>query len=324
MKAIVREGYGFDALELREVERPKAKEGGVLVRVRAASVNPAEWYSQSGAYFGRVLGRTGLRRPKDQRLGADFAGVVEEVGEGVTEFGPGDEVFGGSAGAYAEYLFAKNAVVPKPANVTFEEAAAVGVAGITALQGLRDHGELQPGQTVLINGASGGVGTFAVQIAKALGAKVTGVCSTNKVDLARTLGADRVIDYTREDFTRTGERYDLILDIAGSKSWSECRRIMKPNAKLVFVGAGGVSGKFLGPLPKVGRMLIAGKLRGSQKVVFFVAKFNKADMNVLREMLAAGQVKPVVEKTYPLAQIKDAFNHLGEGHARGKIVVTVP
>ena len=230
MKAAVRDRFGSpDVVELRDIEKPAPADDEVLVRVRAASVNPADWYEVTGRpYVGRT--QMGLLKPKSNRLGVDYAGTVEAVGGNVTEFRPGDEVFGGRSGAFAEYVCVREdrAIVPKPANLTFEEAAAVPVAALTALQGLRDKGQVQPGQKVLINGASGGVGTFAVQIAKALGAEVTGVCSTPNVDIARSLGADHVIDYTREDFTRSDERYDLMLDIAGSRSWSECRRVLDP------------------------------------------------------------------------------------------------
>ena len=212
-------------------------------------------------------------------------------------------------------------MVPKPANVTFEQAAAVPVAALTALQGLRDKGQIQPGQKVLINGASGGVGTFAVQIAKALGAEVTGVCSTRNVDLVRSLGADHVIDYTHEDFTRSDQRYDLMLDVAGSRSWSACRRVLDPQATLVIVGAP-KGNRLLGPLSHMVKVRLA-TLRSSQKVVFFIAKFNKADMEVLRELLEAGKVTPVIDKRYELSEIADALRYLGEGHAQGKIVLTV-
>ena len=264
----------------------------------------------------------GLLKPKSNRLGVDFAGTVEAVGRDVTEFRPGDEVFGRS-GAFAEYVCvrADGALALKPANLTFEQAAAVPVAALTALQGLRDKGQIKPGQQVLINGASGGVGTFAVQIAKALGAEVTGVCSTRNVDLARSLGADHVIDYTHEDFTRSDRRYDLMLDIAGSRSWSECRRVLNPQATLVIVGAP-KGNPLLGPLSHIGKMRLAA-VRSSRKVVFFVAKFNQADMVVLRELLEAGKVTPVIDRRYELSEIADALRYLGEGHARGKIVLTV-
>jgi NADPH:quinone reductase-like Zn-dependent oxidoreductase len=324
MRAVIREKYGFDGLAIRDVPKPELEEGGVLVRVRATSVNAAEWYTVSGAFVLRLLGRSGLRKPKDPRLGADFAGLVEAVADGITDLKAGDEVFGGTVGAFAEYVVAKNAVVPKPPNVTFEQAGSVGIAGITALQGLRDHGGLQPGQKVLINGGTGGVGTFAVQIAKALGGEVTAVCSNTKVDLVRSLGADRVIDYELEDFTRGGERYDLIFDVAGSKRWSEARRVLKPDGRFVLVGTGGVShNPVIGPLAKIAPLMLAGRLRGGGRMKTFIAKFTKPDMGFLGELMANGQLKPVVEKTYDLSQVRRALDYLGEGHARGKIVLTV-
>jgi NADPH:quinone reductase-like Zn-dependent oxidoreductase len=323
MKAAVRDRYGSpDVVELREIDTPVAADDEVLVRVRAASLNLGDWYSVTGTpYVGRT--QMGLRKPKSNRLGTDFAGQVEAVGKDVTQFRPGDEVFGGRNGAFAEYVCVREerAVVPKPANVTFEQAAAVPVAALTALQGLRDKGRIQPGQKVLINGASGGVGTFAVQIAKSFGAEVTGVCSTRNVDRVRSIGADHVIDYTREDFTRSDRRYDLMLDIAGSRSWSACRRVLNPQAILVIVG-GPMNNRPIGALGHVVKTLLAG-LVSSRKVVFFIAKFNKADMVVLRDLLETGKVSPVIERRYELSDIADALRYMGEGHAQGKIVITV-
>jgi NADPH:quinone reductase-like Zn-dependent oxidoreductase len=321
MRAIVRDTYGSpDVLELQDIEKPDLADDGVLVRVRAAAINPADWYGMTGRpYVGRAM--MGLLKPKERLLGADFAGTVEAVGRDITGFRPGDEVFGGRTGALAEYVCVRNAVALKPANLTFEEAAAVPVAAITALQGLRDKGQIQPGQKVLINGASGGVGTFAVQIAKALGAEVSGVCSTRNVDSARSLGADHVIDYTQEDFTQSDERYDLMLDIAGSRSWSECKRVLNPQATLVIVGAP-KGNRLLGPLSHIVKVRLAA-LRSSQKVVFFIAKLNKEDLAVLRELLEAGKVTPVIDRRYELSDVADAFRYLGEGHAQGKIVITV-
>jgi NADPH:quinone reductase-like Zn-dependent oxidoreductase len=323
MKAAVRDRYGSpDVVEIREVEKPVPTDDELLVRVRAASLNMADWYGVVGRpWVGRV--QMGLLKPKSNRLGVDYAGTVEAVGKNVMEFRPGDEVFGGRDGAYAEYVCARHdrSVVPKPANVTFEEAAAVPIAGITALQGLRDKGQLQPGQKVLVNGASGGVGTFAVQIAKALGADVTGVCSTRNVDMVRSLGADHVIDYTQEDFTRSEQRYDLMLDVAGSRSWSECRRVLEPEATLVIVG-GPKTNRLFGPLGHVVKVRLAA-LRSSQKLAFFIAKFNKEDMVVLQELLEAGKVAPVVERRYELSEIADAFRYMGEGHCRAKVVITL-
>jgi len=321
MRAIVRDTYGPpDVLELGETDKPELADDGVLVRVRAASINAADWYELTGTpYVARM--QMGLRKPKSNMLGVDFAGTVEAVGRDVTQLRSGDDVFGGRSGAFAEYVCARKAVVAKPAALTFEEAAAVPVAALTALQGLRDKGQLQEGQKVLINGASGGVGTFAVQIAKALGAEVTGVCSTRNVDIARSLGADHVIDYTREDFTRSDRRYDLLLDIAGSRSWSECKRVLNPKATLVIVGAP-KGNRSLGPLGHIAKVRLA-SIPSSQRAVFFVAKFNMPDMVVLRDLLESGKVKPVIDKGYELNEIADAFRYLGEGHAQGKIVVTV-
>jgi NADPH:quinone reductase-like Zn-dependent oxidoreductase len=319
MKAIVHDAYGSpDVLELQQIEIPDLTDDGVLVRVRAASINPADWYTMMGPWFARP--QSGLRRPKQRLLGTDFAGTVEAVGRDVTEFRLGDEVFGGRTGALAEYVCVRKAVAKKPANVTFEQAAAVPVAGLTALQGLRDRGQVQAGQQVLINGASGGVGTFAVQIAKAFGAEVTGVCSTRNVDLVRSIGADHVIDYTQEDFTRGDRRYDVMLDVAGSRSWSECRRVLQPHATVVIVGA--QKGGMMGPLGHIVGFRLAA-FWGSQKARFFIAKFNRPDLGVLRELMEAEKVTPVVDRTYDLRDAADAFRYLGEGHARGKIVVIV-
>ena len=323
MKAIVRDKFGPpDILQLQEVEQPELADDGVLVRVRASSVNRLDWYDVTGTpWVARLM--TGLRRPKSRLIGVDFAGTVEAVGKDVTDLQPGDDVFGGKSGksgSFAEYVCAQKGIARKPANLTFEEAAAVPVAALTALQGLRDHGQLQPGQKVLVNGASGGVGTFAVQIAKALGAEVTAVCSTRNVEQARSLGADQVIDYTSEDFTRSGRRYDVILDVAGSRSWSQCRRVLNPHATLVIVG--GPKRRLMGPLGHIAKVRLAA-LRGSQKAVFFVAKWNKPDMDVLRELLESGNVKPVVEKRYELGEVADALRYMGEGHAQGKIVINV-
>ena len=321
MRAVVRARYGPpDVLRLEEVAKPSPADDEVLVRVRATSVNPVDWYGLTGTpYVARAM--MGFFKPKSELFGDDFAGVVEAVGRDVTDFRPGDEVFGGTSGAFAEYVAVGDGFGPKPANLTFEEAAAVPVAALTALQGLRDQGQLRPGQEVLINGASGGVGTFAVQIAKALGAQVTAVCSTRNVELVRSLGADHVIDYTREDFTRSGRRYDLLLDVAGSKSWSKCRRVLNPQATLVMVGAP-KGNRLLGPLGHFVRVRLAA-VRGSQKAVFFIAKLNRSDLGILRELLESGKVKPVVERRYDLGEIADALRYLGEGHAQGKLVITL-
>jgi NADPH:quinone reductase-like Zn-dependent oxidoreductase len=323
MKAAVRDRFGPpDVIEIRELEKPTPADDEVLVRVRAASLNIADWYALTGRpWIARPT--QGLRRPKEERLGTDFAGEVEAVGKDVTQFKPGDEVFGGRTGALAEFVCVREerAIVPKPAGVTFEEAAAVPVAALTALQGLRDKGRLQPGQKVLVNGASGGVGTFAVLVAKALGGDVTAVCSTGNVDAARTLGAEHVVDYTREDFTRSERRYDLIFDVAGSRSWSEYERVLTPEGIHVFVG-GPKKNRLLGPLGRLVRLRLAALLR-RRKVVFFIAQFNKEDMVSLQQLLEAGKLTPVIDRRYELNEVADAFRYLGEGHARGKIVITV-
>jgi NADPH:quinone reductase-like Zn-dependent oxidoreductase len=323
MRAAVYSEYGSpDVLELREIEKPVPEDDEVLVRVRAASVNPFDWHMLTGVpYIVRMM--NGLRRPKSDRLGADFAGTVEEIGSNVTEFRVGDDVFGVRTGAFGEYVCVREegAIAHKPDNLSHEEAAAVGVAALTALQGLRDQAQVRSGQKVLINGASGGVGTFAVQIAKALGAEVTGVCSSANVERARSLGADRVVDYTREDFTRDEERYDAFLDIAGNRSWRECRRILNPDARLVCVG-GPKTGRFVGSF---GRRVVdrLASTRTSQKVVLFIAKPDKDDLETLSGLLEAGTVTPVVDRRYELGEVREALSYLAQGHAQGKIVVTV-
>ena len=322
MRAAVRRRWGApeDVVEITEVPKPALADDGVLVRVRAASINRADYYDVAppGLVVRPMIG--GFFRPKRHALGGDFAGVVEAVGKDLTGFALGDAVFGSRTGAFGEYVCARM-VVHKPANVTFEEAAAVPVGALTALQAIRDRGGLQEGGSVLVNGASGAVGTFAVQIAKALGAgKVTAVCSTRNVEQAGALGADRVIDYTQEDFTRSGDRYDAIVDIAGSRPWSELRRVLEPNGTVVMVGAAG-GGRLIGPLGKLARMWLASR-RGSRRAVFFVAKFNKPDMETLRELVESGRVRPVVERVYPFAEIGEALRSMGEGHGRAKLVVT--
>ena len=321
MKAIVHERYGRpDVLQLRDVEMPVIEDEQVLVRVHASSVNPVEWYGVTGLFFARM--GDGARRPKTTSVGGDLAGRVEAVGSGVTDLWPGDEVFGTGIGAWAEYAAARaTRLAPKPANVSFEEAAAVPVAALTALQALRNQGEVEPGQKVLINGASGGVGTYAVQLAKWLGADVTAVCSTGNVELAASLGADRVVDYTREDFTRLTERHELMLDIAGSRSFLECRRVLTPDATVVVVG-GPMTYRGLGPLPHIAAMMLKSKGR-SQRVKFFTAKIEKADLAVLGELLETGKVRSVIDRRYELSRAPEALAYLGEGHARGKIVITV-
>jgi NADPH:quinone reductase-like Zn-dependent oxidoreductase len=318
MKAARLEKYG--SIAVGDVEKPTPAADEVLIRVHATSVNAVDWYGFKGRpYAGRLL--MGLRKPKSSELGGDFAGVVEAVGDAVDDFEPGDEVYGCDGGTFAEYVVATPVVERKPTNLSFEEAAAVPVAGFTALQGLRDHGGVQPGQLVVVNGASGGVGTFAVQIAKALGADVHAVCSTHNVEQARQLGADRVFDYTSEDFTRSGARYDVFFDNAGNRSWRSMRRVLAPDATVVLVG-GPRHRRLLGPLGHIVRIKLAAKV-GRRTASFFIAKPNRADLAVLRDLLEAGRVRPVVEQRYELAQIAEAMQWMGEGHARGKTVVTV-
>jgi NADPH:quinone reductase-like Zn-dependent oxidoreductase len=321
MKAFICKRYGRpDVLELNDLPQPDVTDDGVLVRVKATSVNPVDWHLMTGTPY-LIRMKAGLRRPKEERLGVDFAGTVEAVGKDVTHVQPGEDVFGARSGAFAEYVSVKDAVIAKPENISFEEAAAVPVAGVTALQGLRDKGQLQPGQHVLVNGASGGVGTYTVQVAKALGAEVTAVCSTRNVEQTRALGADRVIDYTQEDFTRSGERYDIMFDVAGNRSWSECKRVLKDDARLVIAG-GPKKNRLLGPIGKLVRTRLAA-LPGNREVASFLAKTNRDDMAILRELLASGKVKSVIDRTYGFNELPDALSYLGEGHARGKIVVSV-
>ncbi len=325
MKAITYCDYGIANLKLEEIEKPTPNDDQILVKVRAASVNPYDWHFIEGTpKIMRMMG-VGLRKPKDTRLGVDFAGTVEAVGKNVTQFKPGDDVFGGKGGAFAEYVCrrAEGAVALKPANITFEQAASVNIAGITALQGLRDKGKVQPGQKVLINGASGGVGTFAVQIAKSFGADVTGVCSTRNVDLVRSLGADRVIDYTKEDFAKGTERYDVILDNVPNHSLSECRQILNPNGKYVMIGGGGPNdNRWIGPFGRVIHTLILSPFI-NQKMGMMMADANQNDLTILGDMMQSGKLKPVIDRTYKLDQVPDAIRYLEEGHARGKVVITV-
>ena len=323
MRAIIRNHYGGpDVVEIAEIERPEPDDDQLLVRVRAASLNRADRYAVTGLpLVSRPI--QGLRKPKYRRLGTDYAGVVEAVGKNVSGFRPGDEVFGGRDGALAEYVCPRHdrAMVLKPVGVTFEQAAAVPVAALTALQGLRDKGGIQPGQQVLINGASGGVGTFAVQIAKAFGAEVTAVCSTRGVEVARSIGADHLIDYNYEDFTRIDRRFDLMLDVAGTRSLWACRRVLSPQATVVVVG-GPKTNRLIGPLGHVIRMRLGG-LVGRRKTVFFIAKFNKADMETLREMLEAGKLRPVIDRRYEFEDCVEAFRYMEDGHPQGKVVITL-
>jgi len=320
MRAIAYHNYGSpDVLQCEEIEKPTAEDDEVLIKVRAASVNPLDRHLMRGEpYIIRAM--AGLRKPKSTRPGVDLAGQVEAVGKNVTRFQPGDEVFGACRGAFAEYVVAeeKNLAL-KPANLTFEQAAAVPVAAITALQGLRDKGRIQPGQKVLINGAAGGVGTFAVQIAKSFGAQVTGVCSARNVDLLRSIGADQVIDYTREDFTQSGQQYDLIFDCVGTRSVSACRRVMTP--KGIYIIIGGPAGRWIGPLAPSLRALLVSPFV-SQTLVMFTASINKEDLIVLKELIEAKKLTPVIDRCYTLSDIRAAIRYLEEGHARGKVVIT--
>jgi len=322
MKAAVCSRYKPpDVVEIKDVEKPVPNDNEVLIRVRAAAVNPLDSHLIKGrAYMGRIL--FGLRRPKDTRLGRDVAGQIEVVGRNVIQFKPGDEVFGSCRGAFAEYACtSESALVMKPDNVTFEQAASVPVAAVTALQGLRDKGKIQPGQKVLINGAAGGVGTFAVQIAKSFGADVTGVCSTRNVDMVRSIGADRAIDYTQEDFTRSGQRYDLIFDLVSNHSLLACRRVLNPKGIYIAAGILSVRG-MIGLLAYLIKPLVLSPFV-SQKLVLFLARLNKEDLTIIRELLEAGKVTPVIDRRYRLSEIPEAIRYLEEGHARGKVVITV-
>jgi NADPH:quinone reductase-like Zn-dependent oxidoreductase len=324
MKAIVQDRYGPpDVLELRDVETPTAGDNEVLVRVHAASVNALDWhYMRGDPYVARPS--MGLRRPKVSIRGRDFAGRVEAVGIGVDRFRPGDEVFGEADGAFAEYVSAPDgAVDPKPANLSFDQAAAVPVAGNTALMGLRDVAHVRAGQRVLLNGASGGVGTFAVQIAKSLGAEVTGVCSARNVDLVRSIGADHVIDYTSEDFSRNGQRYDVVFDLVGNRSLTDCRRALTPEGTLVLSG-GGVSqgGSLVGPMALfVKSMLLSRFVR--HRLLQFTEKPGSENLAALRELIESGAVVPVVDRTYQLSEVPEAIRYLEVEHARAKVVITV-
>jgi NADPH:quinone reductase-like Zn-dependent oxidoreductase len=321
MKAAVFTRYGPpDVVQILDVEKPVPKDNEVLIRVLAASVNPGDWHLMRGMpYFVRLL--AGLRKPKITRLGVDVAGQVEAVGRNVTQFRPGDQVFGVCRGAFAEYVCAsESALVTKPNNVTFEQAAAVPVAAFTALQSLRGKGQIQPGQKVLINGATGGVGTFAVQIAKSFGAEVTGVSSTRNVEMVRSIGADRVIDYTKEDFTKGSERYDLILDSVGNHSLLACRSVLNPEG--IYIVNGGPAGRWIGPLARGIRAVVLSRFV-SQNFVMFIAKRGKEDLTVMHELMKSGKVTPVIDKRYRLSEVPEAIRYLEEGHARGKVVITL-
>jgi NADPH:quinone reductase-like Zn-dependent oxidoreductase len=321
MKAIVNHEYGSpDDLKLQEIENPAIGDDSVLVRVRAASVNPYDWHVLRGLpYFVRLS--EGLRRPKHPVPGVDVAGQIEAVGSNVTRFRPGDEVLGGRSGAFAEYVCGtERNFTPKPAGLSFEEAAAIPMAGCTALQALRDAGKLAAGQAVLVNGAAGGIGTFAVQIAKAMSGEVTGVCSTANVDLVKSIGADEVIDYMVDDFGRGKRQYDLILDLVGNCSLSQLRRALTPKGTLVLVGGGG--GNLLGPLALPLKAFVLSPFVGQRLLPFF-AKLRTTDMVSLIDLITAGKLKPVIGRTYALNQAPEAIRHVETGHARGKTVITL-
>ncbi|MFF6982996.1 NAD(P)-dependent alcohol dehydrogenase [Streptomyces sp. NPDC008343] len=325
MKAVLQDRYGSaDVLEFRDIDRPVPATDEVLVRVHAASVNAYDWHFMRGdPLIGR--GMMGLRRPRARVRGRDFAGTVEAVGAGVTGIEPGDEVYGEADGTFAEYVCARDSEVgPKPANLTFEQAAAIPLAGNTALIGLRDVARLQPSRTVLVNGASGGVGTFAVQLGKAYGAEVTAVCSTRNVDLVRSLGADRVVDYTQDDFTRGEQRYDVVLDLVGNRSLGEFRRVLTPTGTLILSG-GGVyeGGSVVGPMGLFLKRRLAAPFARPQQLLEISARQSRANLAALRELAESGRIAPVVERTYPLSEAAEALRYVEVKHARAKIVVTV-
>jgi NADPH:quinone reductase-like Zn-dependent oxidoreductase len=320
MRAIVQSGYGSaDVLHLREINKPVVSDDRVLVRVHAASVNAIDCHFVQGEIYVRPI--SGLRGPKRHVRGVDLAGRVEAVGKNVTRFKPGDEVFGGGSGTFAEYASAlEGSLVPKPLQLSFEQAGAVFVAGCTALEGLRDKGHLQAGQRVLINGAGGGVGTFSVQIAKALGARVTAVTSTKNLEIVRSLGPDEVIDYTQEDFTRRERRYDVVLDVAAHRSLGDLRHLLTPDGTLVAVGM--PKGSALAVLGRIVKMLVLSRL-GGQRIVGFMARADHQDLVLLKELIVAGKLCPVIDRTYPLSEVPDAIRYVGSGQARAKVVITV-
>ena len=323
MKAIVRDTYGSaGVLELGDIDKPEIGDDEVLVRVRAAGVDQGVWHVMTGLPYPIRLAGYGLRAPKTPVLGADVAGVVEAVGNDVTRFQPGDEVFGIAKGSYAQYARARaDRLAPKPANLSLEQAAVVAISGLTALQAVRDHGRVESGQKVLVIGASGGVGTYAVQLAKAFGAEVTGVCSTTKVDIVRSIGADHVIDYTRDDFAAGEQRYDVVVDIGGNSSLSRLRRALTRKGTLVIAG-GETDGRWLGGSDRQVRALLLSPFVG-QKLGTFVSRENHEDMIVLKELIQAGKVTPVIDRTYPLSEVSAAIRYMREGRARGKLVITV-
>lgn len=326
IKAILKSDYGVpDGLKFVNIEKPIPNDDQILVKVKGTSVNPLDGHSLRGG-LGRIMGK-GLRKPKETQFGVDYSGIVEAVGKNVTRFKPGDAVFGGRVGSFAEYLcaLADRGVALKPANITFEQAASVPVAAITALQGLRDKGKIQAGHKVLINGASGGVGTFAVQIAKSFGAEVTGVCSTRNLEMVRSIGADHVIDYTKEDFTKGNKRYDLIFDNVGNHSFGERRRVLTPNGICVLAGVGGAGLNDGQLVPRIIGTLTSSQMSRfvDQKFVMFLARLNKDDLAFIADLIQAGKVTPVIDRSYKLSEVPAAVAYLDKGHARGKVVITV-
>lgn len=322
MKAALYHRFGSpeDVVEIEDVEKPVPAEDEVLVRIRAAAVNPVDSHFLRGVYLLRPI--FGMRGPRHPRLGVDLAGEVESVGRNVMSFKPGDQVYGVARGAFAEYACPKEKQLgPKPENVSFEEAAAIPVAAITALQGLRDKCRVEAGQKVLINGAAGGVGSFAVQIAKTLGAHVTGVCSSKSVSAVRSIGADHVIDYTRENFTRGSERYDVLFDCVGNHSLSDCRRVVRPNGIITLIGAR-PGGRVIGPLPHL-ISVVARSRFVSQKVIFFIARITPQDLTVMKELIESGKVTPLIDRSYPLQKAAEALRYMKEGHTRGKVIIQI-
>jgi NADPH:quinone reductase-like Zn-dependent oxidoreductase len=329
MKAAIYTRYGPpDVVQIKDVEKPVPKDDEVLIKIRAASVNPYDWHFMRGKPYPLRIA-AGLRKPKVTRLGVDAAGQVEAVGKNVKQFKPGEEVFGPCRGAFAEYACASETKLAlKPANVTFEQAASTPIAGLTALQGLRrgglsDKGQLQPRQKVLINGAAGGVGTFAVQIARSFAAEVTGVCSTRNVAMVRSIGADYVIDYTQEDFTKREQRYDLILDCIANHSLSAFRRVLSPRGHYIMVGAADAGGRWIiGLLARLVKALVLSWFVG-QKLVMVGAKISKEDLTALGDLMKTGRVTPVIDRRYSLGELPEALRYLEAGHARGKVVITL-
>jgi NADPH:quinone reductase-like Zn-dependent oxidoreductase len=319
MKAIVQVKYGSpDVLRLEDIDKPVAKDDEVLARVHAAAVNIGDWHLLRGVPYAMRLA-SGLLKPKREIPGLDVVGRVEVTGKNVEQFRPGDEVFGWCRGAFAEYACAaENNLLTRPANLTFEQAAAVGDSAFTALAAVRDQGKVQPGHTVLVSGASGGVGTFAVQIAKAFGANVTGVCSTRNVEMVRSIGADQVIDYTKEDFTQAGQRYDVMLDLVGSRSLSACRRALTPRGTYVVVGVRDM-GRWFGLGRQTKALFLSPFVR--QRIRVFVVRHNREDLAVLKELVEAGKIAPVIDRRYTLREVPEALRYQGEGHSQGKIVI---